>query len=276
MQILKKIFMYIILITVLLSGITFLVMQQPTFGQSPKKEKRKRLEQSKNFRDGKFWNLEETPMMHPDASYGKLMLQQFSKGENRVPTEPIPVVKRDLKAPVKTAEPQITWFGHSTILVQLEGKNILIDPVLSAYASPFQFVGPKNFPGTDVYDAEDFPDIDFLLISHDHFDHLDHETIEKLAPKVGKFYVPLGVSAHLEKWGVAPEKITELDWWDEVEIAENMKLASTPARHFSGRGLFNRNETLWTSYVLKTASKTIFLGADSGYGKHFKAIGEKY
>lgn len=268
--------MYFVLITVLLSGITFLVMQQPTFGQSPKKDRRKRIEQSPNFRDGKFQNLEETVMMHPDASYWKLFKMQLSKGDNRVPTEPIPVIKRDLKVPVKTTEPVITWFGHSTIMVHLNGKNLLIDPVLSKYASPFQFIGPKNFPGTDVYDADDFPNIDFLLISHDHFDHLDHKTIEQIAPKVGHFYVPLGVGAHLESWGVNAEKITELDWWDEVEIAPNMKLAATPARHFSGRGLFNRNETLWASYVLKSADKSIFLGADSGYGKHFKTIGEKY
>lgn len=276
MQILKKIIMYFVLITVLLSGITFLVMQQPTFGKAPEKEKRKRLEQSPNFKDGKFQNLEETPAMHPDVSFWKIMREQLKTGDNRVPAQPIPVVKRDLKTNVPTAEPQITWFGHSTILVQLAGKNILIDPVLSKRASPFQFLGPKNFPGTDVYQAEDFPEIDFLLISHDHFDHLDHETIEKLHPRVKHFYVPLGVGAHLEKWGVAPGKITELDWWDEVEMAGGMKLVSTPARHFSGRGLFNRNETLWTSYVLKTADQAIFLGADSGYGTHFKTIGEKY
>ena len=163
--------MYFVLITILLSGITFLVMQQPTFGQSPKKDKKKRLEQSPNFKDGKFRNLEETVMMHPNASFWKLLKLQLAKVDNQVPAEPVPVIKRDLKAPVKTTEPVITWFGHSTILVQLEGKNMLIDPVLSKRASPFQFVGPKNFPGTDVYAAEDFPNIDFLLISHDHFDH---------------------------------------------------------------------------------------------------------
>ncbi len=268
--------MYILIVTLVLSALTFMVVQQPSFGQSPKKERLKRLQQSPNFRDGKFWNLEETPMMHPDANYWKLMRQQFSKGDNRVPTQPLPVIKRDLKVPVKNAEPVITWFGHSTLLLQLNGKNILIDPVLSKFASPFQFIGPKNFPGTDVYSAKDFPQIDFLLISHDHFDHLDHKSIKDLAPKVSQFIVPLGVGAHLEGWGVASEKIRELDWWDEAEIAPGMKIASTPARHFAGRGLFNRNETLWTSYVLKTEKHAIFLGADSGYGTHFKTIGDKY
>jgi L-ascorbate metabolism protein UlaG (beta-lactamase superfamily) len=275
MKILKRIAMYFLCLTLFLCGAVFLVLLQPGFGQSPDKERQQRLAQSPHYQDGKFVNLVETPVMLPDASYWKLLREQFSRGDNRVPVRPLPALKRDLSQASPGQELSLTWFGHSTILVQLAGKNILIDPIFSQRASPFQFVGPKNFPGTDVYTAADFPAIDFLLISHDHFDHLDHHTIVELAPRVGLFYVPLGVGAHLEKWGVARHKIRELDWWQEVQLAPGLLLAATPARHFSGRGL-SRNETLWASYVLKSNSQAVYLSGDSGYGPHFKAIGEKY
>jgi L-ascorbate metabolism protein UlaG (beta-lactamase superfamily) len=275
MKILKRITMYLLFITLFLSGTVFMVLLLPSFGQSPKKDRQQRLALSPNYKDGKFVNLLETPVMHPDASYWKMIKEQFSQGENRVPLQPIPVIKRDLTLAIPGKEWAITWFGHSTLLVQLAGKNILIDPVLSQRASPFQFVGPRQFPGTHAYRAADFPAIDYLLISHDHFDHLDHQSIVDLAPRVGQFFVPLGVGGHLEKWGVPSHKIRELDWWQEVQLAPDLLLAATPARHFSGRGL-SRNETLWASYVLKTATQAIYLSGDSGYGPHFKAIGDKY
>src|SRR5690606_20375611 len=174
------------------------------------------------------------------------------------------------------AKVQLTWLGHSTLFLQMNGKNILIDPVLSNRTSPFQFMGPKNFAGTNIYKSEDFPELDILLISHDHFDHLDKKTVVDLAQKVKHFYVPLGVGKLLTDWKIPTQKITELDWWDEIQITEDLLLAATPARHFSGRGLTNRNETLWTSYVVKSQTHTIYLGADSGYGPHFKQIGQKY
>jgi L-ascorbate metabolism protein UlaG (beta-lactamase superfamily) len=275
MKILKRVTMYLLLLTILLSSTAFLVLLLPSFGESPGKDRQRRLALSPNYKDGKFVNLLETPVMHPDASYWKMIKQQFSRGENRVPLHPIPVLKRDLHQQAPAGKWAITWFGHSTLLVQLAGKTILVDPVLSQRASPFQFVGPQRFAGTHVYRAADFPAIDYLLITHDHFDHLDHQTIVDLAPKVGHFYVPLGVGAHLEKWGVPPHQIRELDWWEEVPLSPGLLLAATPARHFSGRGL-NRNETLWASYVLKAGGQALYLGGDSGYGPHFKDIGEKY
>jgi L-ascorbate metabolism protein UlaG (beta-lactamase superfamily) len=275
MKILKRLLMYLLFLTLFLSGTVFMVLLLPSFGQSPRKDRQQRLALSPNYKDGHFVNLVETPVMHPDASYWKMIKKQFSQEENQVPLRPIPVIKRDLTLPAPEKEWAITWFGHSTLLVQLAGKNILIDPVLSQRASPFQFVGPRQFPGTDAYRAEDFPAIDYLLISHDHFDHLDHQSMVQLAPRVGQFYVPLGVGGHLEKWGVPSHKIRELDWWEEVRLAPDLLLAATPARHFSGRGL-SRNETLWASFVLKTAAQAIYLSGDSGYGPHFKAIGDKY
>jgi L-ascorbate metabolism protein UlaG (beta-lactamase superfamily) len=275
MQILKRIIMYLLFLTLLLCGIAFLVLLDPVFGQSPTKEQRQRLEKSPHYKDGRFVNLLETPVMSADASYWKMIRQQFSRGQNQEPVRPLPARQQDLGQAPPGQELSVTWFGHSTLLVQLAGKNILIDPIFSARPSPFQFIGPRNFPGTGVYGARDLPVIDYLLISHDHFDHLDHQTIRALAPRVGLFCVPLGVGGHLEKWGIPRQKIRELDWWEEIRLAPDLLLAATPARHFSGRGL-RRNQTLWASYVLKTGSQSVYLGGDSGYGPHFKAIGDKY
>jgi len=241
-----------------------------------KKMRKQRLQQSPNFKDGKFRNLIETPMLAPDASYWKIMMERLKSNAQTTPKKPLPSIKSDLKAESNPAKVQLTWLGHSTLFLQMNGKNILIDPVLSNRTSPFQFMGPKNFAGTNIYKSEDFPELDILLISHDHFDHLDKKTVVDLAQKVKHFYVPLGVGKLLTDWKIPTQKITELDWWDEIQITEDLLLAATPARHFSGRGLTNRNETLWTSYVVKSQTHTIYLGADSGYGPHFKQIGQKY
>lgn len=263
------------LLTLLLTA-GILTMQQLIPGNETKKERLQRLSKSPNFRGGKFHNQTETPVMSPDASYWKIMRQRFGGDEIRTPEDTLPVVKRDLKQPVNPDKVHLTWFGHSTILLQVQGRNILLDPVFSKRASPVQFAGPKNFPGTERYQAEDLPPIDYLLISHDHYDHLDKETIAKLAKKVKAFVVPLGVGTHLQDWGVPAGNIRELDWWDELELEPGLHLAATPARHFSGRGLTDRFGTLWCSYVLKTEKANLYLGADSGYGPHFKQIGEKY
>jgi L-ascorbate metabolism protein UlaG (beta-lactamase superfamily) len=260
----------------LLLNAGILTMIQPTPGKETKKARFQRLSQSPNFRAGKFHNQTETSVLAPDASYWKIMKQRLSGNEIRTPKDTLPVVIRDLNQQVNPEKVNLTWFGHSTVLLQVLGKNILIDPVFSKRASPFQFAGPKNFPGTEKFRTEDLPPIDYLLISHDHYDHLDSETISKLAKKVRVIITPLGVGKHLQDWGVPAENIRELDWWDEMELEPSLFLAATPARHFSGRGLTDRFETLWCSYVIKTKPATLYLGADSGYGPHFKQIGEKY
>ena len=149
---------------------------------------------------------------------------------------------------------------------------MLVDPVFGN-AAPVPVVG-KAFPGTQVYQAADMPDIDYLIISHDHYDHLDYSTIPLLNPKVKMFYTALGVGAHLERWGVPANKIVECDWWDEHQLEPDIALTATPARHFSGR-TFVRGKTLWTSFALSLHGHQLFLGGDSGYGKHFKMIGDQ-
>ncbi len=168
----------------------------------------------------------------------------------------------------------ISWFGHSSVIINITNKVILIDPVFSKYASPVPFTnGSFNF--TNDYTVENLPPIDILLISHDHYDHLDMNTIKQIDSKVQSYYVPLGVKAHLTKWGIDESKISIADWWDEFVINDNLTIVSTPSRHFSGRGT-KRNTTLWCSWVMKSPRGNIYFGADSGYGKHFKTIGEKF
>ncbi|WP_040664423.1 MBL fold metallo-hydrolase [Nafulsella turpanensis] len=276
MKFLKKIMIPLLIATGLIGATTLFVIHQPPFGGKPTKEQLLRYRKSPNYKDGKFHNLVETPVMAPEASYIDLLRQQLAGGESRAPQEAILVVKRNMKETPSSGNPHLTWFGHSSYLLQLSGYNLLVDPVFSERTSPFDFVGTKAFAGTTEIGVEDLPAIDFVLITHDHYDHLDYPTIQKLAHKAKGFYVPLGVGAHLERWGVSSDQIHELDWWEEIPLVADLQLIATPARHFSGRGITDRNKTLWASYVLKSKQHSLYLGGDSGYGPHFKEIGNLF
>ena len=169
------------------------------------------------------------------------------------------------------AKDVLVWFGHSSYFMQIDGKTMLVDPVFSGHASPFSFM-VKSFEGSDIYTSEDFPEIDYLFITHDHWDHLDSKTVLKLKPKVGKIITSLGTGAHLEHWGFAPDQIIEKDWNESAVLDSGFVITATPGRHFSGRG-FKRNQAMWASFVLQTSSKKIFIGGDSGYDTHFVEIG---
>ncbi|WP_298776361.1 MBL fold metallo-hydrolase [uncultured Shewanella sp.] len=168
----------------------------------------------------------------------------------------------------------IIRLGHSSLFMQLNGQKWLIDPVFSDRASPFSFIGPKRFHQPPIA-LSDLPDIDGILISHDHYDHLDEASIKFLAQKVKHFVVPLGVDHHLKKWQVPTNTIHALDWWQSITL-DGITLTATPTQHFSGRGLFDKNETLWASYVIKTPDSSLFFSGDSGYFDGFKAIGERF
>jgi L-ascorbate metabolism protein UlaG (beta-lactamase superfamily) len=159
--------------------------------------------------------------------------------------------------------------------MEMDGKKIFLDPMLGSVPAPHPLLGSKRFNDTLPMPIEDLPDLDAILISHDHYDHLDYGSIQKLSERTGHFFVPLGVGAHIREWGVPDEKITEMDWWEEVNF-EGITLVSTPARHFSGRGVLDRYSSLWCSWVIKGNEKAIFFGGDSGYDKSFKEIGKKY
>lgn len=263
------IFLVLILILVI---VFFLFMQQKQFGKDPFGEKLERVRQSPNYRDGAFQNPMPTDMMLKDTSYPKLIWESFNKPASVRPPKPLPSIKTDL-INLADEKPVIVWFGHSSYLIKSKGFTILVDPIFQGHASPVSFFG-KPFPGSDVYSLNDFPVIDLVLLTHDHYDHLHYESIKQLATSVKYFCTSLGVASHLEHWGVASEKITEFDWWETKTIIPGIELTATPARHFSGR-TFKRGTTLWSAFVLKLHGHKLFLGGDSGYGEHFKEIGSK-
>lgn len=249
-------------------------MLQASFGKLPTGDRKIRIEKSPNYKDGSFVNPEETPMIAEDASYISMFTKFFSSDSLRQPSAPLPAIKTDLKS-LAPDKPILIWFGHSSYLISIGDKKILADPVFSERASPVQYVGSKNYPGTGIYHTEDLPDIDVILISHDHYDHLDYNTILKIKDRTKRFCVPLGIGEHLEHWGVDKNKIREYDWWEGEDVLPGIHVTATPARHFSGRG-FTRNKTLWTSFVIEVDGYKIFMGGDSGFHQAFKAIGEKF
>jgi L-ascorbate metabolism protein UlaG (beta-lactamase superfamily) len=273
-RILKTTLMTLLALLLVLALAGFLFMQQKSFGKDPEGARLERIKNSPNYVNGRFVNLTDTPVQSADASYFQMVVKFIFPGDKVAPRKPLPSVKRDLTV-LPDEKPTITYFGHSAYLIQMGGKNILMDPVFSERISPVQYMGTKNFEGTHVYRLSDMPAIDFVVLSHDHYDHMDYETLKQLADKPTQFVVPLGVGAHLEYWGIKPGQITELDWWESSPVIGGMHITATPARHFSGRG-FKRDQSLWSSYVLQSGDYKIFLGGDSGYEKHFVRIGEKF
>ncbi len=170
---------------------------------------------------------------------------------------------------------RITWIGHSSLLIEIDGKRILTDPVWGARASFLSFMGPKRFFEAPL-PLEQLPDLDAIILSHDHYDHLDKPTIKRLVAGTTSIYCSVGVSSHLLKWGISAARITEMDWMDSVTIGGDLTITATPARHFSGRGVINRNQTLWSSFVIRGSKHNIFFGADSGWFPGFKDIGDAF
>lgn len=247
---------------------------QCTFGKTPTGKRLEQIKSSSNYKDGKFQNLSHTPDLAEGVGYYKVTKDFFwGKDKRNQPTDILPSIKTDLHN-LPLSENALVWFGHSSYYIQVDGKRILVDPVLSGNASPVRFT-TRSFKGSDVYTPEDFPEIDYLLISHDHYDHLDYETILKLKPKIGKTIMGLGVGEHFESWGYDSNLLIEKDWHEMIDLGDGFVIHTESARHFSGRG-FKRNQSLWMSYVLQTPSFKIYIGGDSGYDTHFKTIGQKH
>ncbi len=270
----KRLMIFILSLLLLLTTIIFFYIRQDKFGKAPHGKRLERFQQSPNYKDGKFQNLSFTPPLTKGYSMaGVLYNFMFNQHPNRMPADSIPHVKTNLLT-LNINEDVLIWFGHSSYFMQLDGKRILVDPVFSGNASPLPGT-TKSFNGTDMYSVDDLPPIDYLFITHDHYDHLDYETILQLKTNVKKVICGLGVGSHLEHWGYDPSMIIEKDWHDTIELDSQFHVTVTPARHFSGRS-FTRNNTLWCSYLLQTASHKIFIGGDSGYDTHFKRIAEQY
>ncbi|MBB6610082.1 MBL fold metallo-hydrolase [Pontibacter sp. Tf4] len=275
-------------VKVIVSGLAFFVLLatvagcsilklSPQFGAEAEGARLQAMQQSPNYKDGQFQNPVETNMDIGFMGYMKLLRTRlFGESDNQLPQKPIPVRAINPKRFNNTQDTAtiVTWLGHSAFIVEIDGKRLLLDPMMGDIASPFSFIGPERFSALPIT-AEELPPLDAVLISHDHYDHLDYGSIIILNEKTGHFFVALGVGAHLQRWGVPAEKITEMDWWQEVNY-KGLILAATPSRHFSGRGLSDRMQTLWTSWAILGKEKRIFFSGDSGYFDGFKAIGEKY
>lgn len=248
--------------------------KQPKFGRIPSGNRLAEIEKSPNYKDGKFQNLNFTPDLAEGETYVRILKKVlFEKDKRNKPKNRIPSQKTDLRNLAKD-ENVIVWFGHSSYFMQLEGKTLLVDPVFSGAASPVKMT-TRSFPGSDVYNVEDFPEIDFLFLSHDHWDHLDYETVTRLRSKVKKVITGLGTAEHLELWGYDLAIVYEKDWNQQVDLGDGFIVNTTPARHFAGR-LFSRNKAIWMSFVLQTPKRKIYLGGDSGFDTHFEKIGNEF
>jgi L-ascorbate metabolism protein UlaG (beta-lactamase superfamily) len=269
---LKRIMIVFLSVLVLLVVVVFVFMQQPKFGKIPTGERLERIQKSPHYIDGTFRNLNHTPQMTNESGFFSMMKEYFS-ATNKKPLSPIPSVKTDLLN-LAPEEDVLVWFGHSSYFIQTDGKRILVDPVFCGNASPFSF-SVKAFKGTDAYSAKDFPEIDYLVITHDHWDHLDYKTLLELKPKVKTVITGLGTGAHLERWGFDTNSIVEMDWFEKTEFEDGFVFIATPARHFSGRG-FVHKKSLWVSFLLRTPTIKIFIGGDGGYDTHFAEIGKRF
>lgn len=242
-------------------------------GKLPSGANLDRIKQSPNYTAKGFENLSHTPLMVPGTSFPKLMRDFFNKPKSAVPPMPLPSVATDLNKLPKGA-PSIVWFGHSSYLLKMYNRSILVDPVFSGNASPIAGM-IRAFKGTNNYGVNEMPVIDVLVITHDHYDHLDYKTVTQLASKVNHVVCSIGVGAHLQYWGFAASKITELYWGESAMLADGLQFTAASARHFSGRGLA-RNRSLWSSFIVKSPTHQIYIGGDSGYDTHFRMIGNTF
>lgn len=262
------------IVLLLLATVTFVYLQRPQFGENPSGKRLAEIEKSAHFKNDRFQNIVERPTLSEGYTMlGEMYNVVFKNHPRREPSDSLPSVKTNLKN-IPANSDALVWFGHSSVFMQLEGKKILIDPVFSGKASPLPW-GVRAYKGSDIYSVTDMPEIDYLFISHDHYDHLDYETIIGLKDKVKHVVCGLGVGAHFERWGYKPEQIIEKDWNEKIELDHNFIIFTETSHHESGRGLL-RGKTLWMSYLIQTPDLKIYISGDGGYDDRFKKIGEKF
>ena len=249
------------------------ILSLPTFGARASGERLARMQANPHFHDGRFVN-DQPPAAYTFAEVRALAEGQFLGDEMRVPPTPIPIVRVDPQALKAAPKPGLRtfWIGHASVYVELDGVRMLVDPIFSEYASPFE-LGPRRFHPPPIALAE-LPKIDAVLITHDHYDHLDMPTVQQLARGGTRFFVPLGIGAHLAAWGVPEAQITDLAWWQEATL-RGVRIVSTPSRHYSGRSLADKDSKLWTSWSVLGAKQRFYVSGDTGYSDHFAKIGER-
>jgi len=251
------------------------VLRHPAFGRRMSAERKARIEASSNYRDGMFQNQQPTPQFTGNTNMLKAMWTMLRrKDSNRVPKEPLPAVKTDLKS-LPTDRDWFVWFGHSSYLFQLGGKRFLVDPLLKMEFPASLMMKP--FAGTDIYTPDDMPEIDVLIITHEHWDHLDYATLRDLRPKVKHAVCPLGVAEYLEYWKYEPSIVHEMDWMEELKIKNyELRITCLPSRHFSNRLLRGRNQTLWAAFMVEAGDRKVYIGGDGGYDDRFRQAREQF
>ena len=271
-----KVLLVIIGVILLFVGAGLAVLSHPAFGLWRHVSK-ERVEASPNYRDGMFQNQEPTPQFTDNESVWQQMWHFLTRpNPERVPSEPIQAVKTDLKN-LPTDSDWLVWFGHSSFLFCLNGMRFLVDPVLKPEFPASMML--KAFSGTDIYRPEDLPDIDVLIITHEHWDHMEYATLRDIRERVKQVFCPLGIADYLRYWGYKEEIITEMDWYEESVVSiqpSEVRITCLPSRHFSNRLLGKRNQTLWASFMIETGGRKVYIGGDGGYDKRFAQIHERF
>ena len=253
----------------------YYIKKNPQFGGKLTKEEKLRLQHSQQWKKGIFQNQSKTTMDMSLSSLPKLIRESIQGRKTRNPKGDIPLISFDNEVFKPDGNAKFIWYGHSTLLIQINNKNLLIDPMFGSDASPVGPIRTKRFSKDSLRVIKDLPQIDVILMTHDHYDHLDFASMRELRQKVNCFLVPLGVGRHLEHWGIGKSMITEFDWWQEIKLFE-LQFIFTPSRHFSGRGVLDRATSLWGGWVIKSSKHSIYWSGDGGYDEHFKLVGEKF
>ena len=236
------------------------------------------MKRSPNYDGKRFKNPIETKTQQQLGDFFKGASRGLFGKEIRRPKKKLPVATLDgtsFESELRSGL-RVTWMGHSTLLIEIDGQRILVDPIWEKRCSPFSFIGPVRFHPPPIH-LEELPALDAVIISHDHYDHLEKKSVCRLAQTGVRFFMPLGVGAYLEKWGIEPSQIVELDWWEtSVTDRADLRIVATPARHYSGRGPFSRDKTLWASWTIIGPEHRIFFSGDSGPFPGFVEIGKAF
>lgn len=250
-------------------------MDRKQFGGKISPSDLARYQQSANWDGQSFRNPGGVIVAPGFSKLPRIIYKQIKGNRHAMPRQPIPAIRLDREQWFREGDQaQFAWYGHSALLLRMKGKTLLIDPMLGPDASPIAPVTTRRFSENTLELINDFPEIDLLLLTHDHYDHLDYASMRKLMSKTRHYFVALGVKRHLVAWGVAPEKITEFDWWERRDF-EGIEVHFTPTLHFSGRGLNDRSRSLWGGWAFHTGAERIWFSGDGGYGPHFQEIGAR-
>lgn len=274
LTILKRTVIALLCLMAMIVLIVFLYMKKPQFGALPEGERLEQMKKSPHYKEGKFRNIEEKPTISEGYSFlGEIWTSLTKEYPHTEPLERLPSVKTDLKI-IPANKDILVWFGHSSFFLQLDGVKILVDPVFSGKASPLPW-GVEAYKGSDIYTADDMPAIDYMLLSHDHYDHLDYETVKALQSKVKYVVCGLGAGAHYERWGYTRKQIIEKDWGGKLDVKPGFAIYTENTHHDGGRG-FKSSQALWLSFFIQSPDMNIYYSGDGGYSDRFRKIAEKY